>query len=293
MDYVNAGGLHVASALYDFVNAEAIPGTGIDADRFWRGPWCADPRSGTTQPGIARQARCAAAPDRRVAPQQPRQADGPAPISSSCAASAIWSPSRLISRSPPQRRSRDRQHRRSAACRAVDQCPLCVECRECALGQPVRRAVRDRRDPGGRRRRRAAPATTRSRGARVVAKARQVLDQAVPLAIGSHGMPSAMPRRRPALGRSEGQCADRACASGAVHRLSRRRRRSIRCAAEAQRPAHRNCASTAATRSARTMRPASPTWCWRRQSPRSRTARIRSPRSMPTTRCSPTATGSG
>jgi malate synthase len=37
MDYVNAGGLKVARPLYAFINAEAIPGTGIDADAFWNG----------------------------------------------------------------------------------------------------------------------------------------------------------------------------------------------------------------------------------------------------------------
>jgi malate synthase len=37
MDFVNAGGLQVAATLYDFVSAEAIPGTGITADQFWRG----------------------------------------------------------------------------------------------------------------------------------------------------------------------------------------------------------------------------------------------------------------
>ncbi|MGM0433019.1 MAG: malate synthase G, partial [Pseudomonadota bacterium] len=32
---VNAGGLQVARILYDFVNNEAIPGTGVDAEHFW------------------------------------------------------------------------------------------------------------------------------------------------------------------------------------------------------------------------------------------------------------------
>ena len=32
---VNAGGLQVARILYDFINNEAIPGTGVDAERFW------------------------------------------------------------------------------------------------------------------------------------------------------------------------------------------------------------------------------------------------------------------
>ena len=36
MDAVEAGGLTVARVLYDFVNQEAIPGTGIDPEQFWR-----------------------------------------------------------------------------------------------------------------------------------------------------------------------------------------------------------------------------------------------------------------
>ena len=36
MDYVIAGGMRVARTLYDFVNAEAIPGTGIEPAAFWR-----------------------------------------------------------------------------------------------------------------------------------------------------------------------------------------------------------------------------------------------------------------
>ncbi len=34
---VQVGGLQVAKVLYDFVNEQAIPGTGIDADKFWEG----------------------------------------------------------------------------------------------------------------------------------------------------------------------------------------------------------------------------------------------------------------
>ncbi|WP_430462389.1 malate synthase G [Thalassolituus sp. LLYu03] len=33
--YVQKGGIKVAQALYDFVNEKAIPGTGIDAEKFW------------------------------------------------------------------------------------------------------------------------------------------------------------------------------------------------------------------------------------------------------------------
>ncbi len=37
MDRVEAGGLRVARVLYDFVNDEAIPGTGVAPERFWQG----------------------------------------------------------------------------------------------------------------------------------------------------------------------------------------------------------------------------------------------------------------
>ncbi|MFD1363669.1 malate synthase G [Lentibacillus salinarum] len=35
-EYVRAGNLQVAQELYDFVNSEALPGTGLDRDQFWR-----------------------------------------------------------------------------------------------------------------------------------------------------------------------------------------------------------------------------------------------------------------
>lgn len=34
-EYIKAGGLQVAKVLYDFVNKEALPGTGLDRDSFW------------------------------------------------------------------------------------------------------------------------------------------------------------------------------------------------------------------------------------------------------------------
>jgi malate synthase len=37
LDQVEAGGLRIARPLYDFVTAEALPGTGIDPAAFWRG----------------------------------------------------------------------------------------------------------------------------------------------------------------------------------------------------------------------------------------------------------------
>ena len=37
MDYVESAGIRVAKPLYDFVNDEALPATGIDGDAFWSG----------------------------------------------------------------------------------------------------------------------------------------------------------------------------------------------------------------------------------------------------------------
>src|SRR6516164_5951584 len=37
MDTVDAGGLSIAKALYDFMNDEALPGTGVAVERFWDG----------------------------------------------------------------------------------------------------------------------------------------------------------------------------------------------------------------------------------------------------------------
>ena len=167
LDYVEAGGLRIARALHDFVTAEAIPGTGIDPAAFWRGLRRAGARPRAAQPGAAGPPRRAAAADRRLAPRASRPADRPAtPIRRSCATIGYLVPE------PPDFaidtgacRSRDRQHRRAAACRAGDQRALCAERRQRALGQPVRCAVRHRRDPGGRRRDARRRLSTSVRGA--------------------------------------------------------------------------------------------------------------------------------
>ncbi|OZD05880.1 malate synthase G, partial [Rhodococcus sp. 06-156-4a] len=36
-DRVSVGGLQVAQVLYDFVQNEALPGTGVDSEKFWSG----------------------------------------------------------------------------------------------------------------------------------------------------------------------------------------------------------------------------------------------------------------
>ncbi len=36
-DYVDTGGLRVERVLYDFINDEVLPGTGVSPEQFWEG----------------------------------------------------------------------------------------------------------------------------------------------------------------------------------------------------------------------------------------------------------------
>ena len=153
MDYVEQAGIRIAKPLYEFVNSEALPGTSIGADAFW---------SGFAGLLADLAPRCKALLDKRDSMQQqidawhlankgkPADTEGylqfPARDRLSGRRAGVGRGQHL------QGRSGDRDPRRAAACGSGHQCPLCAECRECALGQPVRCAVRHRRDPGGWRR---------------------------------------------------------------------------------------------------------------------------------------------
>ena len=53
----NAGGLSIATVLHDFVDGEALPGSGLSSDAFWKG--FGDSAFGVfrPQPGAAGQTR--------------------------------------------------------------------------------------------------------------------------------------------------------------------------------------------------------------------------------------------
>jgi malate synthase len=167
-DRVERAGLKVAPELVEFVETEALPGTGVAARataRFW-------PARDALQAQIDQwHVR------RRDAAARPRGLQG-VPRGDRLPPAR----GRRTSRSTRQRRPRDRRRPRAAAGRADHQRPLCAQRRERALGLALRRALRHRRHgqpaPAGRLR--------RGRGARVIARAKVFLDEAFPVDGGSH-----------------------------------------------------------------------------------------------------------
>ena len=153
MDYVEQAGIRIAKPLYDFVNSEALPGTSIEQTP-----------SGPDLPALLKDLapRCKALLDKRdshpaanrhLAQSQQGQAGRYRGLPRFPARHRLpGGRTRLGRRQHVQGRSRDRHPRRPAAGRAGDQCPICAERGERPLGQPVRRALRHRRDPRGRRR---------------------------------------------------------------------------------------------------------------------------------------------
>ena len=208
MDLVTAGGMQVARTLYEFVNDEAIPGTGIEPTVFWQG-------FGALVRDLA--PRNKALLDRRDELQ--RQIDAwhleqrGKPMDLGAYTEFLRGigylqpePAGLLDRHR-QRRSRDRQHRRPAARRAGDQRALCAECGERALGQPVRCAVRHRCHPRGWRRHARTRLQRRPRRTRD----RQGTPGPGPGGAARHRQPSRCDalrdRRWPAHGHAEGSCA--------------------------------------------------------------------------------------
>ena len=161
-DRVTVGNLRVAPVLYDFVNNEALPGTDIDPDSFWAGVDKVVTDLSPAEPGPARPPRRPAGADRQVAPPARHRADRPRGLQ------AVPHRHRLpaaragrLHHHHRRRRRRDHHDRRPAAGGAGPQRAVRAQRRQRPLGFAVRRAVRHRRHPRGRRRREGHAATTR------------------------------------------------------------------------------------------------------------------------------------
>jgi malate synthase len=179
--------LQVSPLLQRFIDEEVLPGTGIRPETYWAG---FDAIAHELAP---KNAALLAERDRLQQELDAWHRAHPGPIADMPAYRGFLQSIGYLVPEPAQRAGLDRQRGRrtgaagrTAAGGAGDERPLRPERGECALGQPVRRALRHRRHcrNGGPRQDREAYNPVR--GAAVIAFARQFLDEAAPLAGGSH-----------------------------------------------------------------------------------------------------------
>ena len=119
-DRIQAGGLQVAKALHDFINDEALPGTGVTPAGFWAALDAIVHELAPRNRALLGAPRGAAGEDRRLAPRAPRQpARSRGLPRASSSRSAISSPrARPSPRAPPTSIPRSaRSPGRSSWCR--------------------------------------------------------------------------------------------------------------------------------------------------------------------------------
>lgn len=143
--YVQVGGLQVAKVLYDFVNNEAIPGTGIVAEQFWAGAEkIINDLAPKNKALLAKRDELQAKID---AWHQARkgQAHDAAAYKAFLQEIGYLLPQADDFRPPPERGRRNRPHGRPTTGRSGDERPLRPERRQRPLGFAVRRPLRHRR----------------------------------------------------------------------------------------------------------------------------------------------------
>jgi malate synthase len=183
VERVERSRLNVAVELADFIEKRALPGAGVDVAAFWEGfSKLLHEYAPKNRALLERRAALQAQIDdwHKARKGQAHDPDGYKAFLEEIGYLVPEGGDFPIE--TVEDRPRDRLGRGPAAGGADHQCALCAERRQCALGQPLRRAVRDGRDglaapPGG---------YDRAAGARVVARARVFLDDAFPIAGASH-----------------------------------------------------------------------------------------------------------
>ena len=266
---VRAGGLQVARVLHDFVNDEALPGTGVAPEAFWTGlDRIVDELAPENRALLAKRDRLQAEIDAWHRERRGKHFD-------LAEYKAFLHEDRLpaagragFSDRDRERRSGDRRDRRAAARRAGHERALRAERRQRPLGQPLRRALRHRRDPRGGRRgaRQGLQSGARPEG-RSPSRA-ALLDEAAPL-------DGASWRDATGFRVDERRARRHARRAAATTGLQRPGAASPAIAGSADAPTADPAAattacisrssSTATIRSAATIRPASPTSWWNRR----------------------------
>jgi malate synthase len=88
MERIEVGGLKVARVLHDFVNREALPGTGIGPEAFWTGLAAIIRDMAPRNRELLRHRDALQAGSTRITGRRPAGRSSPTPTRPSCARSA-------------------------------------------------------------------------------------------------------------------------------------------------------------------------------------------------------------
>ena len=241
---IEASGLRIARELHDFVAQEALPGTGVDAgiDAFWAG-FSAIVHD-LAPKNRALLAKRDAHPGNRSTPGTAKTARRPTWPPTSAFLSEIGY---LVAGRPGlSALSTDNvdpeiaDDRRAAARRAGHECALCAERRQCPLGLALRRALRHRRDPRDRRRRKGQGLQSQARREGHRLGARTSSTTAAPLAGGSWADVTACRSATARCDRSTDRRDRRSPIPRSSPAIAARRPRRSQILLQEQRPAHRD-----------------------------------------------------